>query len=83
MTAGQFASLPDELTVRELRYRVETPGFRTRLIVLVTTLLDGKVYPASALAELYLCRWRIEVNLKHLRIAMNGDVLRCQTVEGC
>ncbi len=82
MTPAQFAALPDELVVRELRYRVETPGFRTRSVVLATTLLDAEAYPASALAELYLCRWRIEVDLKHLKITMNMDVLRCETVEG-
>jgi hypothetical protein len=82
MTPAQFAALPDELVVRELRYRVEAPGYRTRSVILVTTLLDAEAYPASALAELYLCRWRIEVDLKHLKITMNMDVLRCETVEG-
>ena len=82
MTPAQFAALPDELIVRELQYRVETPGFRTRSVVLATTLRDAGAYPASALAELYLCRWRIEVDLKHLKITMNRDVLRCETVEG-
>ena len=82
ITPAQFAALPAELGVRELRYRVETPGFRTRSIVLATTLLDAEAYPASALAELYSCRWRIEVDLKHLKITMNMDVLRCETVEG-
>ena len=52
MTAEEYAALPAETTVRELRYRVESPGFRRRVTV-VTTLLDAAVYPASALAELY------------------------------
>src|SRR5262249_31887430 len=82
MTPAQFAALPDALVVRELRYRVEAPGFRTRSVILVATLLDAEAYPASALAELYLCRWRIEGDLRHLKITMNMDVLRCETVEG-
>src|SRR5262249_40786304 len=82
VAAGAFGAQPDELAVRELRYRVGAPGFRTRSVVLVTTLLDAEAYPASALAELYLCRWRIEGDLKHLKITMNMDVLRCETVEG-
>jgi hypothetical protein len=82
MTPAQVAALPDELVVRELRYRVEAPGFRTRSIILATTVLDAAAYPASTLAELYLCRWRIEGDLKHLKITMNMDVLRCETVEG-
>jgi hypothetical protein len=82
MTAEQFAALPDELVVRELRYRVETPGFRTRSIVLVTTLLDAEAYPASALAELYMLRYIIDVNINYFNININMDILLCETVEG-
>ena len=35
-----YNALPDSITVREVRFRVEQPGFRTRSIVVVTTLLD-------------------------------------------
>ena len=35
-----------------------------------------------ALAELYRLRWRVETDLKHLKITMKMDVLRCETVEG-
>src|SRR4051794_5276032 len=77
LTPAEFAALPDELVVRELRYRVEAPGFRTQSVILVTTLLDAEAYPASALADLYRCRWRIEGDLKHLKITMGMDVLRC------
>jgi Transposase DDE domain len=82
MTPEQFASLPDEITVRELRYRVETRGFRTREITLVTTLLDAEVYSAEALADLYYRRWQVETNYKDLKITMEMDVLHCKTVEG-
>ncbi len=36
--------MPDELTVRELRFKVEQPGFRVNEIVLVTTMRDGELY---------------------------------------
>ena len=41
MDAEEYASLPEEITVRELRYRVAVPGYRVREITLVTTLLDA------------------------------------------
>ena len=68
--------------VRELRYRIEVPGFRTREVTLVTTLLDATAYPADSLAELYMTRWRVEENLKSLKITMKMDVLKCMTVDG-
>ena len=71
MTAEQYASLPGELVVRELRYRIDRPGFRVKEVTLVTTLLDAELYPLEALAELYRARWQVETNLKHLKITMD------------
>jgi hypothetical protein len=82
MTAEEFAALPGELRVRELRYRIETPGFRTNEITLVTTLLEATVYPAEAVADLYYRRWQVELNFRHMKITMKMDVLRCETVDG-
>jgi hypothetical protein len=82
MTAEQYAALPASLVLRELRYRVTTPGFRTKEVTLVTTLLDADTYPAEALATLYGQRWRVETNLRHLKQTMKMDVLRCETEQG-
>ena len=82
MTAEQFAELPTELEVRELRYPVNQPGFRTRSITLVTTLLDPVLYPKSELAKLYRRRWQIELNFRHIKISMKMDILHCKTVDG-
>ena len=74
--------LPDLLRVRELRYRVVRRGFRSRVLVLVTSLIDPERYPKQALAELYGLRWQVETNLRHLKTTMRMDVLRCQTSDG-
>ena len=78
----EYASLPNAITVRELRYQVHARGFRVGEVTLVTTLLDATVYPAAALADLYYRRWQVEVNLKHLKVTMKMDVLKCKTVDG-
>jgi hypothetical protein len=82
MNKEDYETLPAEITVRELRYRVEVAGYRVREITLVTTLLDAAVYPATALAELYFRRWQVEVNIRDLKISMKMDVLKCETVDG-
>jgi hypothetical protein len=82
MTAEQHAALPEYVVVRELRYRVRRPGFRTRSVTLVTTLLDPERYPPEALAELYAARWQVEVNLRHLKQTMGMKVLHSKTVAG-
>lgn len=78
----QYARLPDEIAVRELRYRVEVPGYRVREVTLVTTLLDAAAYPASELAGLYYRRWQVETNFRHMKTTMKMEVLRCETVAG-
>jgi hypothetical protein len=82
MSEADYRGLPESIRVRELRYRITAPGFRTREVTLVTTLLDAEAYPASALAELYMMRWRVEEHLKSLKQTMKMDVLKCKTVDG-
>jgi len=77
-----YAALPETLLLRELRFVTPQRGHRTRVITLVTTLLDPVAYPADALAELYLGRWQIEGNFRHLKTTMGLEVLHCKTVAG-
>ena len=82
MTAEEYDALPGEVLVREIRVRVRTPGRRLRSLVLVTTLLDRRRYPARAIARVYEQRWRVETNLAHLKTTMGMDVLKSRTAEG-
>jgi hypothetical protein len=82
MSKDEYASLPGEITVRELRYEVHTPGYRVGEVTLVTTLLDASAYPAEALADLYFRRWQVEIYLRDLKITLNMDVMRCETEDG-
>ncbi|MCA9139905.1 MAG: IS4 family transposase [Planctomycetales bacterium] len=78
--AAQLA-MPRFLTVREVRFRVERPGFRSQEIVVVTTLLDAVEYSKEDLAELYRSRWNQELDLRSIKTTMQMDVLRCKTPE--
>jgi Transposase DDE domain len=82
MSAEAYAALPEAVTVRELRYTIAVPGRRTRVVTLVTTLLDATRYPAFDVAELYSQRWQIETNLRHLKQTLRMDALHCKTAAG-
>jgi hypothetical protein len=71
--------LPPELSVRIVRYALRRPGFRTRSVTLVTTLLDPERYPAQQLALLYARRWQIELWFRDLKTSMGLEVLRCKS----
>jgi hypothetical protein len=71
--------LPNQLTVRVLRYSLYRPGFRSRSMTLVTTLLDSQVYTDHELAELYLRRWQVELRFRDIKTTMGVEVLRCKS----
>jgi hypothetical protein len=79
--AKAYAALPESLTVRECRVRVEQPGFRVRVLIVATTLLDPKAFTRDELAQLYRARWHAELDLRSLKQTLQMDVLRCKTPE--
>lgn len=71
-----YRRLPATLTLRKLRFRIETKGFRTQEITLVTTLLDPALYSADELAALYFRRWDVELDFRHIKTTMGMEMLR-------
>jgi len=59
-----------------VRVRVRQPGFRTRRLVLVTTLTDAAAVTGADLADLYRRRWQAERNLRSLQQGLQMDMLR-------
>jgi hypothetical protein len=78
----QWSTLPESITVREIRRTVGRNGFRPITVTLVTTLLDPDQYPADELIDLRLSRWRVETNIRHLKTTLGMDVLKCKTFDG-
>jgi Transposase DDE domain len=79
MDEATYQSLPAELELREVRVRVEQRGFRTKVLVVVTTLRDARAYKAKDLAALYRLRWQAELDLRSLKVTLGMDVLRCKS----
>lgn len=81
MDEATYASIPNEMWVRELRVQVAESGYRVRELVLVTTLLDPIQYTKEEIADLYMSRWNIELDLRSIKVVMKMDVLRCKKPE--
>jgi len=60
---------------------VEQPEFRTKEIIVVTTLLDPEATTKEDLASLYRSRWSQELDIRDIKISLQMDVLRCKTPE--
>ena len=79
MSRTLYDSLPQTLSLRELRVEVSVKGFRCRHLSLVTTLLDRQVYPREELAMAFRSRWHAELDLRSIKHVMQMDVLRCKS----
>jgi hypothetical protein len=78
---GEWKKLPDQLTLRLVRCAMDIPGFRTRQVTLVTTLLDPDKYPPAALSRLYFRRWAMELTLRNLKTTLQMEHLSCKNPE--
>jgi hypothetical protein len=76
-----YAALPESLTVRECRIRIEQAGFRIKTLVIATTLLDAEAFTKEDLVQLYRRRWNAELDLRSLKQTLQMDVLRFKTPE--
>src|SRR4051795_474440 len=79
MSREEFAALPRVLLMRETKVRVDKRGFRTKVFVVVTTLLDPEAFPRQELEDLYRTRWHAELDIRSIKQTLKMDVLRCKT----
>jgi len=81
MTKREYDRLPRYLYLRAVRVLVRRAGFRTRRLVLVTTLTDAATVTGADLAELYRRRWQAELYLRDLKQSLQMDILRGKSPE--
>lgn len=79
MPQEQYDRIPETLTLREVKFHVTVPGYRTRSLTIVTTLTDPKVYSREDLAELYGFRWNAELDIRQIKQTLHLDHVRCKT----
>lgn len=79
MSKEDYEACDAFILVRHVNYQVEIKGFRPRRIVLVTTLLNAKLYSVQDLANLYCRRWQVELDLRSLKTHMQMEHLRCKS----
>jgi hypothetical protein len=78
---AEWDALPDTLSMREIRIKVRRKGYRTRTVMIVTTLLDATIYSAKDLTDLFAMRWHCELDLRSIKRSLGMHHLRCKTPE--
>lgn len=72
-TLSEWKALPQSLKVRYIRVKLSRKGFRTREVILITTIMD---IPAERIADLYLRRWQIEVCFRDIKTTLGMELIR-------
>jgi len=78
MSHEEYATYPECIEIREIRIRIKQKGFRTREVIVHTSLLDDNEYKKDDIADLFRRRWQAELNLRSLKTVMQMDHLRCK-----
>ena len=79
MDEATYQQVPERLQVRELRVRVLRKGFRTRVLLVVTTLLTATACTTEDIADLYRRRWHAELDLRAIKTTLGLDIVRGKT----
>jgi hypothetical protein len=79
MDQSTYEQMPESLTLRQIKAKINEPGFRVESVVVVTTLTDTKKYTKEDIAELYHKRWHVELDIRAIKCTLGMDVLRCKT----
>lgn len=78
MTQEEYDSYDEFIMIREIKIYVTTPGFRTRQIIVHTSLYNDIEYTKEDIAALFRRRWQAELNLRSLKTIMQMEHLRCK-----
>ena len=81
MDPATYDKIPDTLEMREIRYNVVQPGYRSQTITIATTLTDAEVYSKEDIAELYGFRWNSELDIRSIKDSLNLGHVRCKSPE--
>jgi len=71
MSEEQYATIPETMILRMMRYSLVARGRRSKSITVVTTLTDSVEYPAEEIAELYGHRWNVELDIRQIKQTLN------------
>lgn len=81
MTQEHYERLPEELTLRVCKVNLKKKGFRSKTVIVLTTLVDRNYATSEEIGNLYHQRWQAELNLRSIKDVLNMHFLPSKTPE--
>jgi putative transposase len=79
MSEDLYAQISQTLTLRELQFLVTEPGYRPKVITVITTLTDPVAYPKQEIATLFGYRWNVELDIRVIKQTLRLDHVLCKS----
>jgi hypothetical protein len=74
-----WSRVPDTILVRVIHFTIPNKKARVRSVILATTLLDPKEYPANEIGQAFGLRWREEMCFDDIKTTMQMANLKCKS----
>jgi len=68
---SDWETLPESMEMREVCITIRRPGYPTRSVAVVTTILDPEQYSAKELTDLFAQRWHCELDLRSIKRSLS------------
>jgi len=81
MDLETYQSIPEQITLREIKFSITEPGFRTKSLIIMTTLTDPTEFSTEAIAQIYGYRWNAELDIRSIKSNLNLEHVRCKSPE--
>lgn len=81
MSQEIYETMPEQIEVRECCVSIDRPGFRSRKILIISSILNPDVAQKSELGDLYRLRWMAELYFASIKTSLKMDHIRSKTPE--
>ncbi len=81
MDEETYQTIPHKITLREIKYTITEPGFRSRSFIVITTLTDPAAFSKHEIADMYGFRWNAELDIRSIKNNLNLEHVRCKSPE--
>ena len=72
---------PKDIRIRYIKSSIKREGFRTVSIYILTNLFIEDGFSKKDIEELYLKRWGVELDIRHLKTTLEATLLRSKSPE--
>jgi hypothetical protein len=79
MSQDLYAQIPPTLTLRELQFVVREPNCRSEVITVICSLTDPIAYPKQEIADLFGCRWNVELDILAIKQSLGLTHVPCKS----